>query len=82
VKAPARELSITIGGLPAVGSAEDRDGSVAVADGHGGGVAIGKRYVDDDDTVELLCTKPGDGIPAVGGRPLALKEAKALPASD
>ena len=46
------------------------------------GAAIGKRYVDEDDTVELLCTKPGEGVPALGGRPLTIKEAKPLPASD
>jgi hypothetical protein len=43
---------------------------------------MGKRYVDADDTVELLCTKAGDGLPAVDGRLMQLKEAKALPASD
>ena len=39
---------------------------------------MGKRYVDDGDTIELLCTKAGDGVPALGGVPLQLKEAKAL----
>jgi hypothetical protein len=32
--------------------------------------------------LELLCTKPGKGSLADGGQPLALKEAKPLPASD
>ena len=82
VKAPAGEVDLTIGGAAPVSSAADRDGSGQVADGHGGGVSMGKRYVDDADTVELLCTKAGDGIPALGGVPLVLKEAKALPASD
>ena len=82
VKAPAGEVDLTIGGAPPVASAAERDGSGSVADGHGGGVAMGKRYVDDADTIELLCTKPGDGVPAVGGELLELKEAKALPASD
>ena len=48
----------------------------------GGGTAMGKRYVDADDTIELLCTKPGDGVPALDGTPLVLKDAKPLPASD
>ena len=82
VKAPAGGADVTIGGSPALASADARDGSTAIADGHGGGVAIGKRYVDANDTVELLCTKPGDGVPAVGGRPMTIKEAKPLPASD
>jgi hypothetical protein len=82
VKAPAGEVDLTIGGVAPVASAADRDGSGSVADGHGGGAAMGKRYVDDADTIELLCTKPGPGVPAVGGELLQLKEAKALPASD
>ncbi len=82
VKAPAGEVDLTIGGAAPVASAAERDGSGSVADGHDGGVAMGKRYVDEDDTIELLCTKPGDGVPAVGGELLVLKEAKALPASD
>jgi len=82
VKAPGGELDLTIGGVAPVASAADRTGSGKVADGHGGGVAMGKRYVDDADSIEMLCTKAGDGVPALGGTPLELKEAKALPASD
>lgn len=82
VKAPAGEVDLTIGGTPPVSSAADRDGSGSVAEGHGGGVAMGKRYVDDADSIELLCTKAGDGVPAIGGALLVLKETKALPASD
>ena len=67
---------------PPVLSAGDRDGSGSVVDGHGGGASMGKRYVDEADTIELLCTKAGDGVPAVGGELLRCKEAKALPASD
>ena len=47
-----------------------------------GGSIMGKRYVDEAGTIELLCTKPGPGVPAVGGTLLRLKDAKALPASD
>ena len=46
------------------------------------GSQLGKRYVDDDDALEILCTKPGDGSLGVGGTLLGLKEAKPLPASD
>jgi len=45
-------------------------------------VELGKRYTDDDNQVEILCTKAGAGPLAVGGRVLALKMAKPLPASD
>jgi hypothetical protein len=82
VKAPAGEVDLTIGGVPPVDSAAARGDGGSVADGHGGGVSMGKRYVDDAETLELLCTKPGDGVPALNGEVLQLKEAKALPASD
>lgn len=82
VKAPAGEVDLTIGGAEPVASAAERPDGGSVADGHGGGAQMGKRYVDDDDTLELLCTKAGDGLPGIGGEVLALKDAKPLPASD
>jgi hypothetical protein len=82
VKAPADPVDVTIGGVAPVLSAADRDGSGSVVDGHGGGAAMGKRYVDQAETVELLCTKAGEGVPAIAGELLQHKEAKALPASD
>jgi hypothetical protein len=82
VKAPAGEVDLTIGGVTPVASAADRIDGGEVAAGHGGGASMGKRYVDEAETIELLCTKPGEGVPALGGELLQLKEAKALPASD
>ncbi|MGD9704572.1 MAG: hypothetical protein AB7Q42_19875 [Acidimicrobiia bacterium] len=83
VRAPGGEVDITIGGVPPVSSAAERNGAAApVVEGHDGGAAMGKRYVDDAETIELLCTKPGSGVPALGGEVLHPKEAKALPASD
>jgi hypothetical protein len=82
VKAPAGDVDITIGGAAPVTSADERGGGGSVADGHGDGAAMGKRYVDEDGTIELLCTKAGDGVPAIGGTVLQLKDAKPLPASD
>jgi hypothetical protein len=46
------------------------------------GVLIGKRYVDDDSGIEVLGSKAGKGSLSFDGRPLRLKEAKPLPASD
>jgi hypothetical protein len=45
-------------------------------------VELGKRYTDDDNLVEILCTKAGAGPLAVDGHVLTLKTAKPLPASD
>lgn len=47
-----------------------------------GGSIMGKRYVDEAGTIELLCVKPGKGTLALDGAALVLKEAKPLPASD
>jgi hypothetical protein len=82
VKAPAEPVELTIGGSPALTNPGDRTGSGTLAEGHSGGTAMGKRYVDEAETIELLCTKAGDGAPAVNGVLLQLKEAKPLPASD
>ncbi|MEV0580187.1 MULTISPECIES: hypothetical protein [unclassified Streptomyces] len=46
------------------------------------GALIGKRYVDADDTIELLCTASGAGELTFDGEPLTIKAPKALPASD
>jgi hypothetical protein len=43
---------------------------------------LGKRYVDDEGGLELLCTKPGAGQLSCDGRPVSLKSAKPLPSSD
>jgi len=50
---------------------------LALADGS----VMGKRYVDNTGA-EVLVTKAGVGTLTVGCTPLALKEAKPLPASD
>jgi hypothetical protein len=46
------------------------------------GTLIGKRYVNDDESLELLCTKAGDGSVSVGDKILVVRGAKPLPASD
>ncbi len=82
VKTPGGDIDVTCGGAPMVdpGSAGDPTGSPA--EGAAEGTLLGKRYVNADETLEVLCTKPGEGSLAVAGEALALKEAKPLPASD
>ena len=65
---------------PVAGTAVDERGEAAA--GLDGGTLMGKRYVDEGDTIELLCTKPGAGTLGIGSTALTLKEAKPLPASD
>ena len=43
---------------------------------------MGKRYTDEDSTLEVLCSKPGPGALAADGREMPIKGAKPLPSSD
>lgn len=76
------ELDVTCGGAPMVDAGVEADKTGSPADGASDGTLMGKRYVDEDATVELLCVKPGDGSLAIGGAAMVLKDAKPLPASD
>jgi hypothetical protein len=82
VRAPAGDVALTCGGADmVVGKAGVGDGS-AIDPAHRGGTLLGKRYVDEEAGLEVLCTKAGDGSLAVGERPLEVKQAKPLPSSD
>jgi hypothetical protein len=81
IATPPGDVALTCGGAPLLDAAANAARG-AVHPEHKNGTQIGKRYVNEDGTLELLCTKPGEGSLAVGGAPLKLKEAKALPSSD
>ena len=46
------------------------------------GTQLGKRYVNEAGTLEVLCTKPGAGSLSAEGVALKIKGAKPLPSSD
>lgn len=71
---------IECGGVAMAEARPDLLASLDIA--HSTGSLIGKRYVDDAATFELLCVKPGKGSLSVGGVALSVKDAKPLPASD
>lgn len=76
----AADAAIECGGLP---MAEDRPPErKPVNPAFAEGTKIGKRYVNAAGTVELLCTKPGQGSLSIAGQALTIKDAKPLPASD
>ena len=77
----AGEVDLRCGGAPMLAAGAATDGGLP-AEGASGGTLMGKRYVDADETVEVLCTRPGDGSLGVGDTLLDLKDAKPLPASD
>jgi hypothetical protein len=81
IRAPAGECTLTCGGVAMAGA----DEPVARADPDPllmGGTQIGTRSVDEGDTIQVLCTKAGDGTLALDGKPLVIQAAKPLPASD
>jgi alcohol dehydrogenase YqhD (iron-dependent ADH family) len=81
IRAPATEVELTCGGAALV----DKGAAVeagAADPSKQGGTLLGKRYADEALGLELLCTKAGAGTLEVDGAPIALKDAKPLPASD
>jgi hypothetical protein len=82
VAAPAGEVEVLCGGAPMIDVAAEPPAGPSLAPDAAKGTALGKRYISEASDLELLCTKPGEGSLAVGGVPLALKEAKPLPSSD
>lgn len=74
------DVVIECGGAPMAEEKPDQGGQPDPAFAEG--TLMGKRYVDEADTVELLCVKPGAGSLAISGVALATKGAKPLPSSD
>lgn len=81
VRSPEGDIDIRCGGHP-MSIPGDAVESASVVDALGGGTELGKRYVDGDGGLELLCTKAGHGSLSVGVDRIEVKAAKPLPASD
>lgn len=77
IKSPPGEFELSCGGKAMVGPAEASE-----AGSPDGETLIGKRYVNADESLELLCTKGGKGALALNGTALEIKQAKQLPSSD
>lgn len=82
VRAPTEDVLIACGGSPMVEVGADLASLATPQRGLDGPTLLGKRYVDDDAGVELLCTKAGTGTLTSAGRTMRIKEAKPLPSSD
>lgn len=82
VKAPAGPIEVRCGGHPMVPIGDPASEGGTVEPGYDGGALIGKRYTDDEATLEVLCTKPGTGSLSLGDHVLVVKGAKPLPSSD
>ena len=73
---------LTCGGVPMVGVDEAMDETATADPEHMYECLIGKRYVNAEETIELLCVKAGEGSFGVDGQMLMGKETKRLPSSD
>jgi hypothetical protein len=82
VRPPNTEGVITCGGAPMVALGTPAAGPPTLTAPQEGQALAGKRYFDEASGLEVLCTKGGFGAFAFNGRPLPMKEAKRLPASD
>ncbi|MBJ7462278.1 MAG: hypothetical protein JHD38_01510 [Mycolicibacterium sp.] len=69
------------GGAPLIPVGETAAAGLSLDPALSEGNLMGKRYVDDSGA-EILVTKAGAGTLSIGTTPLAIKEAKPLPASD
>lgn len=69
------------GGVPMVELGAEAASDAVLDPDFSGGTVMGKRYVDDTGA-EVLVTKAGAGTLSLGDKPLGIKEAKPLPASD
>jgi hypothetical protein len=81
IRGTGADVTLTCGGLPLL-EGDDDAAKAQILPGQEGTVVLGKRYVDESDTLEVLCTKGGEGALAADGQPLQLKSAKPLPSSD
>lgn len=82
IRAPAAPVIVTCGGHPLVPIEVEPPPGLTITPGHDGGTVLGKRYADADSGLELLCAKAGAAALFIDNRPLPMKSAKSLPASD
>ena len=82
IKAPPGEYELCCGGQELLDMTATRDPAAGPASGFDSGCLVGKRYVNAEETLELLCAKAGKGSLSLAGQVLNVKQAKALPSSD
>jgi hypothetical protein len=79
VRSPAAPVELLCGGHPMTANLAVADAATSITEND---TVLGKRYVDTDTGLEVLCTKAGAGVLSADGRQLTIKAPNALPASD
>jgi len=82
VRPPKTPVTVECGGAPMVAQGETVPAGITISPEHNNGTLLGKRYIDGETALELLCAKAGEGSLSVNLRSLAIKDAKRLPSSD
>lgn len=82
IRATAGELDLRCGGAAMLADGEPTPDAARPVPGFTEPTLLGKRYADQDDTIEVLCTKAGAATLSLGDTPLAVKGPRPLPASD
>jgi hypothetical protein len=82
VRPPKTPVTLECGGHPMVAMTAEKPAGLTIAADRAGPLPMGKRYSDEETGLEALVSKAGDGALSLDGRPLKLKDAKALPSSD
>jgi hypothetical protein len=80
IKGVGEGHELSCGGAPMIGANET--GNLMLDPARAEGTLIGKRYVNADESLEVLCVKEGKGSLYLDGERLGPKQAKALPTSD
>jgi hypothetical protein len=75
------EVDLRCGGSPLV-PIDDTSSTGAPVAPFDQGNLMGKRYTDEADSIEVLCTKGGEGSLSIGDELMVVKGAKPLPSSD
>ena len=82
VPASEDDVPLPCGGADMGAPGTEEADAAQVHPDHAVGIAMGKRYITEDETIEVLCVKAGDGSLAVNGQLMLQKDTKQLPKTD
>jgi hypothetical protein len=82
LRAQVMQADVRCGGVAMVALGEVASPDARLDPTQAQGTLIGKRYVDAQERVEILCTQGGEGSLMFDGVAMTVKQAKALPSSD
>jgi hypothetical protein len=82
LRAPAMQADLHCGGVEMIAPGEAASPDARLDPARAQGTLIGKRYIDAQDRVEILCTQGGEGSLMFEGVAMTVRQAKALPSSD